>query len=164
MVLSQERPRSVPAPSIASIAVPDPVLPPVPTPEAATEPAPVPAPMPAPPPLGSRTPPRAAPVLPSVTPPPPPPAESRFAEELALLQSAKGQFETGAWAEVLTTVAHYDAQFPEGSLQNEAEVLRVLSLCSLGREGEALPRAATLRRRATGSPALLRLAGSCVDP
>ena len=36
VVLSQERPRSNPAPSIASIPVPDPVLPPVPTPEAAT--------------------------------------------------------------------------------------------------------------------------------
>ena len=160
---AQERSRSVPAPLIASIPA---LEPPVPS-EAATEPALVPAPLIAAIPAADRPVPtrEAAPApAPMTTPMVTPPPESRFAQELALLQSAKGQFEAGSWADVLTTIARYDAQFPAGSLRDEAEVLSVLSLCSLGREGEALPRATKLRERATGSPALIRLAGSCVDP
>ena len=85
---AQERSRSVPAPMIASIPA---LEPPVPQPEAATEPALVPAPLIAAIPAADRPVPtrEAAPApAPMTTPMVTPPPESRFAQELALLQSA----------------------------------------------------------------------------
>lgn len=106
-----------------------------------------------------------APVAPLAAPSSPPPTAtaSSLAAELELLRAAKAELDAGRWESALTAIARHDTEFPEGVLGLEADVIRVLAWCGQGRTGEALERAHQLRTRAPNSPAISRLAGSCVE-
>jgi phage terminase Nu1 subunit (DNA packaging protein) len=80
------------------------------------------------------------------------------------LSSAKTALQEHRSADVLRAIDTHDAEFANGTLRTEAEVLRVLALCEVGREREAVERATKLRAEARLSPALSRLGGSCVEP
>jgi hypothetical protein len=66
-----------------------------------------------------------------------------LAKELALVDRARSQ-RTSAPAEALQTLAEYDAQFPKGALTQEASLVRIEALLSLGRRAEAEAFARTL--------------------
>jgi hypothetical protein len=97
------------------------------------------------------------------SPPPAPPTASSLAAELELLRAAKVELDAGRWESALQAITRHDTEFPEGALGLEADVIRVLAWCGQGRTGEALERAHQLRTRAPNSPAISRLAGSCVE-
>lgn len=108
------------------------------------------------------------PPAPEVATPPAPIEEpgpnDAFTRELALLEQARTKLQARDWTGVLAAMEIHDAEFPNGTLNAEAEVLRILSLCEVNRVSEALERSKRLQRTAGRSPALLRLAGSCVEP
>jgi hypothetical protein len=87
-----------------------------------------------------------------------------LARELALLGTAKSALEAQQWKVVLETIAAHDREFADGALGTEAEVLRILALCEVGRDREAFERARALRTQVKQGPALSRLVGSCVEP
>ncbi|MBL8916349.1 MAG: hypothetical protein JNM17_36955 [Archangium sp.] len=111
-----------------------------------------------------------APVVVAKEEPSPPPAPSEpgpndaYTRELALLERARAQLQAREWSAVLESISAHDTEFPNGALNAEAEVLRILSLCEVNRVSEALEHSKQLQRTAGRSPALLRLAGSCVEP
>lgn len=112
--------------------------------------------------------PRAAPVkasAPAVEPAEAPRAaeeESALAAELGLLRLAQGHVDAHQWDAALEVLARHRERFPAGPLAVEADVLRVLSLCGVGRLEDASKTADALR--AARAPSLRRLQGSCVDP
>lgn len=108
--------------------------------------------------------PAVAPPQPKTAAPPPLAPDDAFKRELRLLDEARTQLQARDWPAVLGSIEKHDADFPQGALGAEAEVLRILSLCEVNRVGEALERTKQLQRTAGRSPALLRLAGSCVEP
>ena len=88
------------------------------------------------------------------------PPPSALAAELSILRTAKTELDAGRWAGALEALSRHDTEFPSPALRDEAEVL---AWCGQGRTGEAMQRAFELRTRAPNSPAIARLAGSCVD-
>lgn len=91
------------------------------------------------------------------------PPPSALAAELSILRTAKTELDAGRWAGALEALSRHDTEFPAPALRDEAEVIRVLAWCGQGRTGDAMQRAFELRTRAPNSPAIARLAGSCVD-
>lgn len=61
----------------------------------------------------------------------------RLAEEAALLASAEKAFHAGNFNQTLTLIAQHRATFPKGVLARERVLLRVQTLCALGRYDEA---------------------------
>jgi hypothetical protein len=98
-----------------------------------------------------------------VSAPPLLPSQSALAAELELLRTAKTELDAARWETALEAISRHDSEFPEGVLTIEAEVIRVLAWCGQGRLGEALERAHELRTKFPNSPAITRLAGSCVE-
>lgn len=105
-----------------------------------------------------------APVEVPTSAPSPPGTESasRLAVELALLRSARVALDAHDWEAGLRLLEQHDAEFADGALRVESDVLRVLAWCGLGRTDDASRLAAALS--GAGSPAKVRLRGSCVDP
>lgn len=69
--------------------------------------------------------------------------------------------DSGNAAAALTNLDDYQARFPNGVMQVEAQVLRVLVLCDLGRKADATTVLRFLQRTTPTSPALERLSSSC---
>lgn len=118
------------------------------------EPVPVPAPVvrkPAPPPVQKE---EAA---------SPPPLVVAPESEVALLRRAKLALESHDASAALTALDEHHVAYPGGGMSLEADVLRVLAWCELGKHDEASQLATRLRESAPRSPALRRLEGSCVE-
>jgi hypothetical protein len=89
---------------------------------------------------------------------------SSLREELDLLHQALAHAKAKEWAPALETLDQYRGRFPHGTLADEGDALRVLALCGVGRDGDALGLYGELRARAPATIALKRLEHSCVDP
>jgi len=81
------------------------------------------------------------------TTPPPSPAASRSSlrAELALVTEARSAVRGGKPTAALRTARTYAKRFPQGLLHTEMNVVRVDSLCRLGRQDDAAALAKTLR-------------------
>jgi hypothetical protein len=97
-----------------------------------------------------------------------PPAPSRsltsaseLEEEAALLHRAQSAWRAGESARALQLANEHAQRFPRSQLTNERDVLRVLSLCKLGRVESAKQVGARLLLSARGSPWYPSIAGSC---
>lgn len=138
----------IPAPAAAPIAAPEerptpPAAPAAPAaPQVADAPATPPAPArparPAPP----RPPPPAAIEVVPAPPAPSPPAVDTLAREAALLESARSSLTTDP-ERALAEIARHRAEFPQGQLSAEREILGIDALGRLGRHEEARARAET---------------------
>ena len=84
--------------------------------------------------------------------------------ELSVLRTALQHIDALEWTEGLAVLDRHDAEFPDGTLRDEADVLRVLALCGLEQVSAAFDLAVQVRARAPKSPALVRLSASCVSP
>jgi hypothetical protein len=78
------------------------------------------------------------------------PADS-LPEEVSLLSKAEQQLNAGRAGDALKKLAEHERRFPNGALAEERLAARVLSLCALGRVGEARPELAKLGRMYPGS-------------
>ena len=96
-------------------------------------------------------------VLPAPTPPPPPPSTQPTNEEVALLQSAMGALRSGDASGALLTLEPYSERFPSGALQQEAEVLRIEALVTLGRRDAARTRAMDFKAKWPTSTHVMRV-------
>ena len=113
-------------------------------------------------------PPAATPPDPGPPPPvavtPAPPSVLPTAPELSVLRSALQHIDALEWSEGIALLDRHDAEFPDGALRDEADVLRVVALCGLERVSAAFDLAVKVRARAPRSPALARLSATCVSP
>lgn len=113
-------------------------------------PVPTPPPVAVPPPVAEAPEPSRPPDVVRRPTPPPLPVEDpdTLARELALVDRARSQRASAPEA-ALATLAEYDAQFPKGALVQEASLVRLEALLSLGRrqEAEALARALVAKDR-----------------
>jgi len=84
-----------------------------------------------------------------------------FDQELAQLRRAQAALRDGQARLALALIERLDAVGGTGALLAERGITRVLSLCALGREQEALRAAGALLERADGAVYRSRLATSC---
>ena len=100
--------------------------------------------------------------VPVAAPPPSAPTLSAAAleEEVTLLGRGKSDLERGDPAGALAVVSEYERRFAQGTLAEEAHVVRVLALCASGRKDEGRALAARL----AGSVAAERTRAACADP
>lgn len=82
-------------------------------------------------------------------------------DELVVLRAALSHHEAARDEAALGRLDEYQRRFGGGVLRTEAETLRVLVLCRLGRKAEATALLQALRRSASSSPAAQRLSTSC---
>lgn len=82
-------------------------------------------------------------------------------DELTVLRLAMTHHESGNALATLATLDEYDGRFPKGVMVVEAQVLRVLALCQLGRTPEASAVLRALELATPASPAVQRLKTSC---
>jgi len=82
-------------------------------------------------------------------------------DELTVLRLAMTHHESGNELAALATLDEYDGRFPKGVMVVEAQVLRVLALCQLGRTPEASAVLRALELATPASPAVQRLKTSC---
>jgi TolA-binding protein len=92
---------------------------------------------------------------------PPPEPAAPLRDELTVLRQAKAQHDAGDFAAALTSLDAYDTRFPGGVMAVESQVLRVLTLCELGRQPDARAVLVALQRKTPKSPAVTRLKTSC---
>jgi hypothetical protein len=88
-------------------------------------------------------------------------ASDDLAQEAALLHQAQSAWRAGNSAEALVLANQHAKRFPRSQLANERDVLRVLSLCKLGRVQAAKDVGARLLRQTKGSPWYQSVAESC---
>ncbi len=81
--------------------------------------------------------------------------------ELLGLQAAHAAYRSGNLARALALIAEHKARFPKSQLSTERATLEVLSLCRVGRTGDARSLADRLRKNAGNAAALSGLDGSC---
>jgi hypothetical protein len=81
--------------------------------------------------------------------------------ELSGLQAAHAAYRGGNPARALALIAEHKAHFPKSQLSTERATLEVLSLCRVGRTGDARLLADRLRKNAGNAAALSGLDGSC---
>jgi RNA polymerase sigma-70 factor (ECF subfamily) len=86
---------------------------------------------------------------------------STLADETRLLETAQRELAASRPARALALLDEYEQRFPKGTLGEEAGAARVLSLCALGRVGEAKRIAQAFLAASPRSPLLPRLRGSC---
>ncbi|MBE2253599.1 MAG: hypothetical protein IAE78_28985 [Myxococcus sp.] len=84
-----------------------------------------------------------------------------LADELLVLRAALKHHEAARDEAALERLDEYQRRHQGGALQTEADTLRVLVLCRLGRKPEAAEVLRALRRSAPVSPAAQRLSSSC---
>lgn len=82
-------------------------------------------------------------------------------DELTVLRLAMTHHDSGNELAALATLDEYDGRFPKGVMVVEAQVLRVLALCQLGRTPEASAVLRALELATPASPAVQRLKTSC---
>jgi hypothetical protein len=82
-------------------------------------------------------------------------------DELTVLRLAMTHHDSGNDGMALANLDEYAERFPNGVLLLEAQVLRVLVLCQLGRATDAKTMLRELERSNVESPAILRLKTSC---
>jgi hypothetical protein len=92
---------------------------------------------------------------------PPPEPAAPLRDELSVLRLAKAQHDAGDFAAALASLDAYDTRFPDGVMAVESQVLRVLTLCELGRKPDARAVLTALQRKTPKSPAVTRLKTSC---
>jgi hypothetical protein len=92
---------------------------------------------------------------------PPPEPAAPLRDELTVLRLAKAQHDAGTFAAALASLDEYDTRFPAGVMAVESQVLRVLTLCELGRQPDARAVLVALHRKSSRSPAVTRLKTSC---
>jgi len=90
-----------------------------------------------------------------------PEAEKPLRDELTLLRLAMTHHDSGNDVGALSSLDEYQARFPKGVMLVEAQVLRVLALCQLGRTSEAQKVLRALELATPASPAVQRLKTSC---
>jgi hypothetical protein len=90
-----------------------------------------------------------------------PKPNDELAEEAALLHRAQSAWRAGQSAQALELANQHATRFPRSQLANERDVLRVLSLCKLGRAEAAKKVGARLLKKAKGSPWYKSVAESC---
>jgi hypothetical protein len=88
-------------------------------------------------------------------------ARSNLADEMQLLERAQEALRAGHPRDALAWLDRYHERFRVGVLSDEERILRVLSLCGLGRHEEAARQARALLAEAPSSPLLPRLRASC---
>lgn len=93
-----------------------------------------------------------------------PVAADTFAEEVALLASARAALGSGDAKQAITTLSSHAKRFPRGKLAREREVSWITALCALGRDDEAKRRAADFLRRDSDSPHAAKVRASCGGP
>jgi len=82
---------------------------------------------------------------------------STLAAQVALLDAARTAFSSGAHAEALRLADHYRADFPNGELAPEAEVVAIEALVARGSRTAASERAARFLARFPGDPHAARV-------
>lgn len=92
------------------------------------------------------------------------PATDGFAEEVALLASARAALGAGDAKQAIATLSSHAKRFPAGKLAREREVSWITALCALGRDAEAKRRAADFLRRDDDSPHAAKVRASCGGP
>lgn len=90
----------------------------------------------------------------------PPPSKLGLLEDARLLQEADRVRLGGDATQSLSLLAQHETQFVHSPLAPERELLRVLALCSLGRQTEAMRIARPLLAR--GGPQAIRAQSSCI--
>jgi hypothetical protein len=88
-------------------------------------------------------------------------ADTRLAEEVALLNAARRELAGGHGAQALALVERHARRFPDGALRQERTAAKVLALCELGRVESAAALARALLAAAPESPLRQRLEQSC---
>lgn len=91
-------------------------------------------------------------VLAASQPAPPVPPKSSLPAELALVTEARSAARNGHPTAALRTARLYAKRFPQGLLQTEMDVVRVDSLCRLGRQEDAAAVVSTLGTPKTQAP------------
>jgi hypothetical protein len=84
-------------------------------------------------------------------------ASSTLTEQVALLDAARSAVLAGAFSEALRLADRYRAQFPNGELAPEAEVVAIEALTLRGQRQPALERAARFLARYPGDPHTARV-------
>lgn len=82
-------------------------------------------------------------------------------DELTVLRLAMTHHDSGNDVAALASLDEYEARFPTGVMLVEAQVLRVLALCQLGRTADARSVLRRLELATPASPAVQRLKTSC---
>jgi hypothetical protein len=84
--------------------------------------------------------------------PPKPPLETVLAEEVRLIDAARGALSAGNYAQAIQQLDAYDARFSGGTLSSEAAYLRMETWLRSGDERRAADAAKLLLRRHPASP------------
>jgi|JI8StandDraft_1071087.scaffolds.fasta_scaffold51290_2 hypothetical protein len=92
------------------------------------------------------------------------PASDTFAEEVALLASARAALGAGDAKQAIAILSTHAKRFGAGKLAREREVSWITALCALGRDEEAKRRAADFLRRDDDSPHAAKVRASCGGP
>jgi len=87
----------------------------------------------------------------------PAPPSSTLAAQVALLDSARTAIAAGAFAQALRLADRYRADFPDGELAPEAEVVAIEALVARGERAAASERAARFLARYPGDPHAARV-------
>ncbi len=88
-------------------------------------------------------------------------AQSRLAEEVAILSRATSALRGGRAIEALATLEEHQRKFPGGVLAQERRSARAQALCSLGRMAEANAELNRLSKSSPQSPSTLRAKQYC---
>lgn len=88
-------------------------------------------------------------------------ADTALGGEVSLLRAAHVALERGDAAGALALLDRYARTYPGGTLEEESLATRALTLCALGRAGEARGAARRLEGLAPRSPHLARVRASC---
>jgi hypothetical protein len=91
-------------------------------------------------------------------------ATDTFAEEVALLASARAALGAGDAKQAIAILSTHAKRFGAGKLAREREVSSITALCALGRDEEAKRRAADFLRRDDDSPHAAKVRASCGGP
>jgi RNA polymerase sigma-70 factor (ECF subfamily) len=101
---------------------------------------------------------RSAPAVRSATAEPP---ADTLPDQVRLITEARAALGRQAFGQALAKANEYETRFPKGVFVEEELAIRVLSLCGLGREKEAVRARETLERAVPNSRQLDRVRSSC---